>query len=159
MQYTTETTAGYSVTELTELNRIYDHRISLLEEEDRENADRCQQISEDVLYDYDQARDLVPDALVDGDGNENPIHEIIDLEIRGAGDDRAAIALVNLTCGLSGVLVVIYPNGEQITQGDWQLPSVEIPTDLAMMRWQHLPPYPDAVIVCGDGLPRYISLW
>lgn len=56
MQYTTENTEGYSSYDLAQLNRIYEHRIALLDEDERENHDYLQHISEQVLYEYDVAR-------------------------------------------------------------------------------------------------------
>ena len=53
MQYTTENTEGYSPQDLIKLNQIYDHRIALLDEGERENADLLQHISEQVLYEYE----------------------------------------------------------------------------------------------------------
>ena len=53
MQYTTENTEGYSPEDLVQLNRIYDHRIALLNEDERENSDYLQHISEQVLYEYE----------------------------------------------------------------------------------------------------------
>ncbi|MFA7121673.1 MAG: hypothetical protein WC277_09335, partial [Bacilli bacterium] len=108
MQYTTENTEGYSSEDLEKLNGIYEHRIALLDEDGRENRDLLQHLSEEVLADYDLARDLVPDALLAGEGEVVPISRIVDLEIRGSGDERAAVALVDLD-GCEGVLAVIYP--------------------------------------------------
>jgi hypothetical protein len=56
MQYTTENTEGYSAYDLANLNRIYEHRIALLDEDERENPDLLQYISEQVLYEYDVAQ-------------------------------------------------------------------------------------------------------
>ena len=56
MQYTTENTEGYSAYDLATLNRIYEHRIALLNEDERENPDYLQHISEQVLYEYDVAQ-------------------------------------------------------------------------------------------------------
>ena len=56
MQYTTENTEGYSSYDLVQLNRIYEQRIALLNEDERENPDYLQHISEQVLYEYDVAR-------------------------------------------------------------------------------------------------------
>ena len=53
MQYTTENTEGYSSEDLETLNRIYEHRIALLDEDERENPDLLQHISEQVLYEYE----------------------------------------------------------------------------------------------------------
>ena len=149
MQYTTENTEGYSSEDLEIMNRIYEHRIALLDEDERENLDYLQHISEEVLADYDLARDLVPDALLDGDGELVPISRIVDLEIRWSGDERAAVALVDLE-GCEGVLAVIYPDGEILAQRDWQSPVDAIPLDLDEIQW------PNNVTVCGDGLPRYL---
>ena len=63
MQYTTENTEGYSSEDLEKLNGIYEHRIALLDESERENADLLQHISEQVLSDYDTARERVPDQI------------------------------------------------------------------------------------------------
>ena len=52
MQYSTDT-EGYSSEDLKTLNRIYEHRIALLDEDERENADLLQHISEQVLYEYE----------------------------------------------------------------------------------------------------------
>lgn len=151
MRYTTENTdtEGYSAEDLANLNGIYEHRIALLDEDERENLDLLKHISEQVLYDYDLARDLVPDALLAGEGEPVPISRIVDLEIRGSGDERAAVALVDLE-GCEGVLLVIYPDGEIIAQRDWQSPVKSIPSDLDEIQW------PLNVAVCGDGLPRYL---
>ena len=67
MQYTTENTEGYSSEDLETLNGIYEHRIALLDESERENPDLPHLISEQVLYDYDQTRDLVPDQVQGSD--------------------------------------------------------------------------------------------
>lgn len=53
MQYTTENTEGFSVEDLATLNGIYEHRIALLDEDERENLDYLQHISEQVLSDYE----------------------------------------------------------------------------------------------------------
>ena len=57
MQYTTENTEGYSSEDLETLNGIYEHRIALLDEDERGNPDLLQHISEQVLEHYDLARD------------------------------------------------------------------------------------------------------
>ena len=56
MRYTTENTEGYSSYDLVQLNRIYEQRIALLNEDERENPDYLQHISEQVLYEYDVAQ-------------------------------------------------------------------------------------------------------
>lgn len=56
MQYTTENTEGYSAYDLANLNRIYEQRIALLDEDERESLDYLQHISEQVLSEYDSAR-------------------------------------------------------------------------------------------------------
>ena len=58
MQYRSDNTEGYSAYDLVQLNRIYKHRIALLGEDERENADLLQHTEAEILYDYDQARDL-----------------------------------------------------------------------------------------------------
>jgi hypothetical protein len=168
MQYTTENTEGYSAEDLATLNRIYDHRVSLLDEDERENADLLQQISERILFDYDLAREEIPGQIQGGD--LVPARVVIqDLEIRGEGDERAAVALVDLEYpqsgeAMTGILLVCYPEGEdapapaEITQADWQTPSHEIPADLSGIRWQVAPLRAECV-VGPDGLPRYAALW
>ena len=159
MQYTTENTEGYSSEDLETLNGIYEHRIALLDESERENPDLLHLISEQVLYDYDQTRDLVPDQVQGSD--LVPARVVVrDLWTRGSGDDRAAVALVDLEYprtgdSLSGIILVAYPweggeCGTLITQRDWQSPVDAIPLDLDEIQW------PNNVIVCGDGLPRYL---
>lgn len=56
-KYTAENTEGYSAYDLSQLNRIYEHRIALLGESERENADLLQRISEQVLSEYDAAQE------------------------------------------------------------------------------------------------------
>jgi hypothetical protein len=53
MQYTVENTEGYSPQDLEKLNRIYEHRIALLDEDERRNPDLLKHISEQVLYEYE----------------------------------------------------------------------------------------------------------
>lgn len=55
MKYTAENTEGYSTYDLAGLNRIYEHRIARLDEDERENADLLQHISEQVLSEYEAA--------------------------------------------------------------------------------------------------------
>lgn len=159
VQYTTENTEGYSSEDLETLNGIYEHRIALLDEDERGNPDLLHLISEQVLYDYDQTRDLVPDQVQGSD--LVPARVVVrDLWTRGSGDDRAAVALVDLEYprtgdSLSGIILVAYPweggeCGTLITQRDWQSPVDAIPLDLNEIQW------PNNVIVCGDGLPRYL---
>lgn len=159
MQYTTENTEGYSAEDLEIMNGIYEHRIALLDESERENADLLQHISEEVLADYALARDEVPDQIQGAD--LIPARVIIrDLQIRGSADDRATVALVDLEYpqtgdSLQGIILVVYPYegaecGALITQRDWQSPMHEIPSALSEVAW------PREVIVCGDGLPRYL---
>lgn len=159
MQYTTENTEGYSSEDLETLNGIYEHRIALLDESERENPDLLHLISEQVLYDYDQTRDLVPDQVQGSD--LVPARVVVrDLQIRGSADDRATVALVDLEYpqtgdSLQGIILVVYPYegaecGALITQRDWQSPVDAIPLDLDEIQW------PNNVTVCGDGLPRYL---
>ena len=155
MRYTTENTEGYSTEDLKTLNRIYEHRIALLDEDERENADLLKHISEQVLEHYDLARDAVPDAIyVEGDGDVVQVSAIRDLRVKtlSEGEGYVALALVDLNDGdLPGVLLVIYPDGEIIAQRDWQSPVEAIPPDLNEIQWPH------NVVVCGDdGLPRYL---
>ncbi len=65
MQYTTENTEGYSPEDLVQLNRIYDHLIALLNEDERENPDYLQHISEQILEHYDLARYTVDGSTSD----------------------------------------------------------------------------------------------
>jgi hypothetical protein len=153
MQYTTENTEGYSSEDLATLNGIYEHRVAHAEQ--RENPDVLQQISEEILYDYPLVRDQVPDAICVDDGDSLQISTIQDLNVRTTPEGLVALALVDLDGGdLPGVLLVIYPDGEILAQRDWQSPVDAIPMDLTEIQW------PNNVIVCGDGLPRYLpGLW
>ncbi len=153
MRYTTENTEGnYSSEDLKTLNRIYDHRIALLNEDERENADLLQHISEQILEHYDLARDAVPDAIyVEGDGDVIQVSAIRDLRVKTLSEGYVTLALVDLNDGdLPGVLLAIYPDGEIIAQRDWQSPVEAIPPDLNEIQW------PNNVVVCEDGLPRYL---
>ena len=152
MQYTTENTEGYSSEDLEILNRIYEHRIALLDESERENADLLKHISEQVLEHYDLARDAVPDAIyVEGDGDLIQVSAIRDLRVKTISEGYVTLALVDLLAGdLPGILLVIYPDGEIIAQRDWQSPVEAIPPNLDEIQWPH------NVVVCGDGLPRYL---
>lgn len=153
MRYTTENTEGYSSEDLENLNRIYEHRIALLDEDERGNPDLLKHISEQVLYEYDLARDAVPDAIyVEGDGDMIQVSAIRDLRVKTISEGSATLALVDLNAGdLPGILLVIYPDGEIIAQRDWQSPVEAIPPDLNEIQWPH------NVVVCGDdGLPRYL---
>jgi len=155
MQYTTENAERYSSEDLATLNGIYEHRIALLDEDERENADLLQHISEQVLEHYDLARDAVPDAIyVEGsgeDGDDIQVSAIRDLRVKTLSEGYVTLALVDLDAGdLPGVLLVIYPDGEILAQRDWQSPVDVIPLDLNEIQW------PNNVIVCGDGLPRYL---
>ena len=155
MQYTAENTEGYSATEIAELNGIYEHRIALLDEDERENLDLLQHISEQVLEHYDLARDAVPDAIyVEGSGeggDDIQVSAIRDLRVKTLSEGYVTLALVDLDAGdLPGVLLVIYPDGEILAQRDWQSPVEAIPPDLDEIQW------PNNVVVGGDGLPRYL---
>jgi hypothetical protein len=155
MQYTTENTEGYSSEDLETLNGIYDHRIALLDEDERGNPDLLQHISEQVLEHYDLARDAVPDAIyVEGsgeDGDDIQVSAIRDLRVKTLSEGYVTLALVDLDAGdLPGVLLVIYPDGEILAQRDWQSPVEAIPPDLDEIQW------PNNVVVGGDGLPRYL---
>jgi len=158
MQYTTENTEGYSSEDLETLNGIYDHRIALLDEDERGNPDLLQHISEQVLEHYDLARDAVPDAIyVEGsgedgdDGDDIQVSAIRDLRVKTLSEGYVTLALVDLDAGdLPGVLLVIYPDGEILAQRDWQSPVEAIPPDLDEIQW------PNNAVVGGDGLPRYL---
>jgi hypothetical protein len=154
MRYTTENTEGYSSEDLKTLNRIYEHRIALLDEDERGNPDLLQHISEQVLEHYDLARDAVPDAIyVEGDGDVIQVSAIRDLRVKtlSEGEGYVTLALVDLNAGdLPGILLAIYPDGEILAQRDWQSPVESIPPDLNEIQWPH------NVAVCGDGLPRYL---
>ncbi len=152
MQYTTENTEGYSAYDLANLNGIYEHRIALLDEDERENPDYLQHISEQILDHYGLARDAVPDAIyVEGDGDYVQVSAIRDLRVKTLSEGYVTLALVDLNDGdLPGVLLVIYPDGEILAQRDWQSPVDAIPQDLDEIQWPH------NVVVCGDGLPRYL---
>jgi len=113
MQYTTENTEGYSAYDLATLNGIYEHRIALLDEDERENLDYLQHISEQVLSDYDVARDLVPDAI--GSRDEGPLRVVRILDLIPADDSDITIALLDVQTSdgltLDGRLVCIMCDG------------------------------------------------
>ena len=113
MQYTTENTEGYSSEDLATLNGIYEHRIALLDEDERENLDYLQHISEQVLSDYGVARDLVPDAI--GSRDEGPLRVVRVVDLIPADDSEITIALLDVQTSdgltLDGRLVCILPDG------------------------------------------------
>ncbi len=113
MQYTTETTEGYSSDDLETLNRIYEHRIALLDESERGNPDLLQHISEQVLADYDQARDLIPDAI--GSQREGALRVVRIRDLRPPGDSEIVVALLDVQTSdglpLEGRLVCILHDG------------------------------------------------
>lgn len=113
MQYTTENTEGYSSEDLETLNGIYEHRIALLDESERENADLLQHISEQVLYDYDVARDQIPDAV--GSRREGTLRVVRIRDLRPPGDSEIVVALLDVQTSdgltLGGRLICILPDG------------------------------------------------
>jgi hypothetical protein len=113
MQYTTENTEGYSSEDLATLNGIYEHRIALLDESERENLDLLQHVSEEVLSDYDVARDLVPDAI--GSRDEGPLRVVRVVDLIPADDSEITIALLDVQTSdgltLDGRLVCIMCDG------------------------------------------------
>lgn len=154
-RFTGDNTEGHDSAAINELNRIYEHRIALLDEDERDNPDLLQHINDQVLEHYDLARDAVPDAIYieddEGDGDDLQVSVIRDLRGKTTSDGYVALALVDLDDGdLPGVLLVIYPDGEILAQRDWQSPVNAIPLDLNEIQW------PNNVVVCGDGLPRYL---
>jgi len=52
-----------------------------------------------------------------------------------------------------GVIYILYPEGELISQADWKTPNTDIPEDLTTMAWQHAPTGTPCVIG-HDGLPH-----
>jgi len=165
-QYRQDNTEGYSEHDLMELNQIFEHRVSLLEEagvldeDERANKGILQYLSEITLRDYDFARDLVPSVLIDVDDQEIRIAAIHDIYLRGEGDLRAAVALVDLDAGdrgtFEGVVLAAYPDGEIVTQADWQSPVGAIPWDLRELQWQK---GGRPCVIGDDGLPRDAVLW
>ena len=113
MQYTTENTERYSSEDLETLNGIYEHRIALLDEDERENADLLQHISEQVLYDYDVARDQIPDAV--GSRREGTLRVVRIRDLRPPGDSEIVVALLDVQTSdgltLGGRLICILPDG------------------------------------------------
>lgn len=165
-QYRQDNTEGYSEHDLMELNQIFEHRVSLLEEtgvldeDERANKGILQYLSEITLRDYDLARDLVPGVLINVDDQEIRVAAIHDIYLRGEGDLRAAVALVDLDAGdrgtFEGVVLAAYPDGEIVTQADWQSPSRAIPADLRDLQWQK---GGRPCVIGDDGLPRDAVLW
>ena len=166
MPFRPDNMEGYAAEDLADLNRIFEHRVSLLEEagvldeDECANANLLQFISERTKVDYDLARGMIPDVLKDVDNQKFRIAAIHDIYLRGEGDDCAAIALVDLDAGdygvFEGVLVVGYPDGEIVTQADWQSPVGAIPWDLRELQWQK---GGRPCVVGDDGLPRDAELW
>jgi len=113
VQYTAENTEGYSATEIAELNGIYEHRIALLDEDERENLDYLQHVSEQVISDYDAARDQVPYAI--GSRNEGPLRVVRIRDLVPADDSEITIALLDVRASdgliFEGRLVCILPDG------------------------------------------------
>lgn len=113
MQYTTENTEGYSSEDLATLNGIYEHRIALLDEDERENADLLQHISEQVLYDYDVARDQIPDAV--GSRRVPSLRVVRIRDLRPPRDSEIVVALLDVQTSdgltLGGRLICILPDG------------------------------------------------
>ena len=117
MQYTTENTEGYSSEDLEKLNGIYEHRIALLDESERENADLLQHISEQVLEDCLWGLEHIPDAI--GSRNEGPLRvvRILDLLPPDYSDTTIALLDVQTSDGLTleGRLVCIECDGSTCT--------------------------------------------
>ncbi|MFA5409578.1 MAG: hypothetical protein WC343_12475 [Bacilli bacterium] len=116
MQYTTENTEGYSSYDLGQLNGIYEHRIALLDEDERENADLLQHISEQVLADYDAAREQIPYAI---GSDEGPLRVVRIRDLIPADDSEITITLLDVRTSdgltLEGRLVCILPDGRTET--------------------------------------------
>lgn len=154
--FTMENTQGYPAKDLLIMNQIYQHRVSLLDEQQQENENLLQWIQEQILDDYDRASEYIPDAVFIVDSGEVlPVFEILDVKIIPSEEDpapTATIILVSLEDKdeiLPGVLVVIYPNGIGVIQQDLQFPTQAIPDDLSEIDW------PFNAVICEDGLPRY----
>ena len=113
MQYTTENTEGYSLEDLATLNRIYEHRIALLSEDERENADLRQHVSERVLEDCVWGLEHIPDSI--GSRNEGPLRVVRVVDLIPPGDSDTTIALLDLQASdglnLEGRLVCIECDG------------------------------------------------
>jgi len=66
----------------------------------------------------------------------------------------AVIALVDLVDDQEneypGIVVVCYRDGSLVVQRDIQTPHRDLPYDLSEVDW------PAGVVICGDGLPRYL---
>lgn len=116
MSYTIENTEGYSAAELAELNGIYDHCVSLLDEGERGNPDLLQHVSEQVLSDYDAAREFVPAAI---GSDEGPLQVVRILDLIPPDESEITIALLDARAAdglvLEGRLVCIHPDGSTIT--------------------------------------------
>lgn len=112
MQYTAENTEGYSSEDLATLNGIYEHRIALLDEDERENLDLLKHISEQVLYDYDLAGEWIPYAIGSDGG---PLRVVRILDLIPADDSEITIVLLDAQTSdgltLEGRLVCILPDG------------------------------------------------
>jgi len=117
MQYTTENTEGYSSEDLATLNGIYEHRIALLDEDERGNPDLLQHISEQVLADYDAARERIPYAI--GSWDEGPLRVVRIRDLIPPDESETTIALLDVRTSdglvLEGRLVCILPDGSTET--------------------------------------------
>lgn len=94
------------------LDRIYEHRIALLDEDERENLDYLQHISEQVLYDYDLAGECIPYAIGSDGG---PLRVVRILDLIPADDSEITIVLLDAQTSdgltLEGRLVCILSDG------------------------------------------------
>lgn len=154
--FTRDNTEGYSDRDIEVMNRMYDHRLAPLVAAERPVTESLlQYIREQVLIDYDLAQPHIPRVIRVGTDRLR-VTKILDVRMRIVTAESGAVSLVILALAdledgdLPGVLMVIYPDGEIITQRDLQSPTHGIPEDLGEIDW------PSDVVVCGDGLPRYL---
>ena len=151
--FTMENTQGYSAKDLLIMNQIYQHRVSLLDEQQQENENLLQWIQEQILDDYDRASEYIPDAVFIVDSGEVlPVFEILDVKIipseKQGADFIATLILVSLEDKdeiLPGILMVIYPSGIGVIQRDLQSITSTIPDDLSEVDW------PFNTVICEDG--------
>ena len=130
MQYTTENTEGYSSEDLETLNRIYEHRIDLLGEDELESPDYLQHISEQTEQDYaglflQVSWDL---QLIDP-LTRSPVPGAVLVDLQSVIHEDEPILYLFAVPEVGLVPLLRYPNGEQFTPKDWQAGYRSLPED------------------------------
>ena len=147
--FTLENVSGFTAVEVEQMNRLYEARVSQLNEEERANADYLQHIAEEIEYHFME----IADSIIIRFGMAVEVRQF--RVVANDEDDDVIIALVDLDHGnLPGIVCVIYSDWTVVAQNDLQSPNDVIPDDLNDICW------PNGVTVCEDGLPRYLpGVW